>query len=187
VAAAVGKSGMRADEANAGEVTSERAWRHAGAELASRYRQLQGTGSRQMWDVGDWLVAGEEQVFRAMTRVAVRELASRITGYSRHTLAMAASVSRKVDPSIRIDGLTWWHHLAVARLGAAQQSEWLVRAAELEWSVRTLREHLRRASGNGATGSHSAELVQQLVRLRREQIPDALVPRLRDWWERELR
>src|SRR5205807_8955249 len=102
-------------------------WYEAGDQLARGRRQLDSTGSRQMWEIGDWLVAGEDDVFKHLNRRRVRELAAGVTGYARHTLTMAASVARKVEPSRRVDGLTWWHHLAVASLDPDGQTDWLVR------------------------------------------------------------
>src|SRR6266566_9882650 len=91
-------------------------WRAVGEQLARKRGNLGHAGSRQMWDIGDWLRDGEDEVFKQLKRSRVRTMASGITGYSRHTLSMAASLARKMGPSMRIDGLTWWHHLAVARL-----------------------------------------------------------------------
>jgi hypothetical protein len=165
----------------------ERKWRDAGGNLAQLRRQLGATGSRQMWEVGDWLVAGEDEVFTHLTRARVRQLAAAITGYSRHTLSMAASVARKVAPSARVDGLSWWHHLVVAKLDPAAQSQWLVQAAEQEWSVRVLREQLNQTTRTPRRPrSHPKRIVSELVGLKREEIPESVLADLREWCGREL-
>src|SRR5262245_59221539 len=98
-------------------------WRAVGEQLARQRGSLSHAGSRQMWDVGDWLRDGEDEVFKRLNRSRVRAMAAVLTGYSLHTLGMAVSLARKMDPSMRIEGLTWWHHLAVARLDSQAQSQ----------------------------------------------------------------
>ena len=162
-------------------------WRATGKKLAQDRAHVEHVGSKQMWELGDWLVAGEDEVYRHLNRRKVRELAANITGYSRHTLTMAASVSRKVIPSMRIDGLTWWHHLIVAKLSPPQQGEWLTRAAEEGWSAKTLRQHL-----NGTTTSRRRSpdrlksLIMELVQFSRQDIPEPTVAQLQEWWRREI-
>jgi hypothetical protein len=166
--------------------TTEASWREAGGALARQRARIAGMGSRQMWQVGDWLVQGEDEVLRHLSRSHVRTVAT-ITGYSRHTLTMAASVARKVGPRARLDELTWWHHLAVARLDQAEQRRWLERAAEQRWSPRALREELPAGSpGRGRPRHRSGRLVGELVRYRREDIPASDVARLRAWYLREM-
>jgi hypothetical protein len=142
-----------------------------------------------MWAVGDWLLEGEVHILKGKKRSKVRELAAELTGYSTHTLTMAASVARKVDPSMRIDGLSWWHHLAVAQLASEEQARWLVRAAEDDWSVARLREELRDSSPMTARPSMTRRadwLVSQLVRLTRDEIPDGVLTELHRWWQHEI-
>jgi hypothetical protein len=171
------------DQSGGGILTHE-AWRKAGDALARRRWQMATTGSQQMWEVGDWLVTGEDAVFARLKRTKVRELAADISGYSRHTLTMAVSVARKVPPSVRVDGLSWWHHLAVAKLGSTEQAEWLERAAEQEWTVQTLRDHLRPPLA--PRRSRSRRLVGQLTKLTIDDIPEAAIAELRAWVQREL-
>lgn len=160
------------------------AWCQIGVALAQRRAQITGMGSRQMWEVGDWLVTGEDGAYRHLNRLRVRALAAEITGYSRHTLTMAVSVARKVKPTVRVDGLSWWHHLAVAKLPEAEQARWLARAAEEEWSVRRLREELA-TSGDTARRVRPGRLVGELVKLRLSDLPEPARAELRRWWERE--
>jgi|SRR5215472_3428527 len=160
-------------------------WRAMGERLAQQRGTISHMGSRQMWEIGDWLREGEDQVFRQLNRSRVRMMGSAITGYSRHTLNMAVSLARKIGPSMRIEGLTWWHHLAVARLDREAQSEWLTRAAEEGWSIRELRARLSREvpSGRGSSQRHVRSVVSELLRLNREEIPDPLLDQLQRWWE----
>jgi hypothetical protein len=166
---------------------SQESWRSVGRSLADRRSGLRGSASRQMWEVGDWLVAGEDVLFRNLNRTRVRQLAAELTGYSRHTLTMAVSVARKVDASVRVDGLSWWHHLCVADRPANEQMEWLTRAAEEGWSIAMLRAELRRQGGSGrarrASPRRANRVVRDLLTLRREDLPEELLEQLRRWWD----
>ena len=165
---------------------TEDAWRQMGSAIANRRGQLDGMGSRQMWEIGDWLVAGEDDVFKRLNRAGVRELAAGITGYAPHTLSMAASVARRVSRPTRIDGLTWWHHLAVAKLDQEQQSEWLTQAAVQEWSVKRLRSALQQAGKiRRRSPPRPKRLVAELVRLSRAEIPESAMRELDEWWRRQ--
>jgi hypothetical protein len=142
-----------------------------------------------MWAVGDWLLEGEERVLKSKKRLMVREVAAGLTGYSKHTLAMAVSVSRKVKPPVRIDGLSWWHHLVVAHLSANEQATWLTQAAEHEWSVSRFRDELREpGSGRQKRGlDRTADsLVRQLITVTRMEISDDLLTELHRWWQGEI-
>jgi hypothetical protein len=103
---------------------------------------------------------------------------------------MAVTVARKFEPFMRIDGLSWWHHLAVTRLEQSERMTWLTRAAEEEWSVDTLRHQLREDGANhpkprdGKT--RPKRLVAQLIKLNREEIPDELRVELRRWWQQVM-
>jgi hypothetical protein len=174
----------------AGPDTSQATWIATGRQLGVHRKQHQSSGSRLMWDIGDWLLEGEETVLKHEKRPTIRDFASQLTGYSRHTLTMAASVSRRVSPARRIEALSWWHHLVVANLGGDQQSEWLTRAVEYEWTVPRLRQELR-ASMPGIGPERPSprkgdRVVRRLVELKREQISDALLAELGDWWQREM-
>jgi hypothetical protein len=146
-----------------------------------------------MWEVGDWLLAGEDDVFKNLNRSRVRELASEVSGYSRHTLRMAVSVARKVDRSVRVDGLTWWHHLCVADGTSDEQRHWLTMAGEAGWSVPRLRSELGAAQRAEDSARHSrrasrriARVVRDLLALRRDDVPDELLSQLRQWLDAEV-
>jgi hypothetical protein len=166
---------------------TEDSWRDAGGALARQRARLAGMGSRLMWEVGDWLVRGEDEVLRHMSRIHVRRVAADITGYSRHTLTMAASVARKVRPATRLPELTWWHHLVVARLDRAEQARWLERAAGEQWPARALRRELgREMPARGRQRRALGGLVGQLVRYGRADITPAEMVELRAWYVREM-
>jgi hypothetical protein len=167
----------------------EEDWRMTGARLRRERENVDSSGSRQMWNVGDWLVAGEDDVFRRMKKQMIRKWASQITGYSQHTLVMAVSVARKIDATQRVDGLSWWHHLAVARLPAPEQARWLCEAAERGWSIRELRERLARS---GHTSSRRRPrrgelLIKQVVALSPGEVEEDLLVQLTDWLDRQRR
>ncbi len=141
-----------------------------------------------MWHVGDWLVAGEDGVFENLKKSRVRELAAEITGYSRRSLSMAVRVARRYEPSMRITALSWWYHLAAARLDRSQQSDWLARAVEEGWSLAEFRSRLREAGdiSQRERSRDARRVVVQLVRLNRAEIRDELLSQLREWWQREM-
>lgn len=168
----------------------EQDWLRTGRELGKYRQQVNNRRSEQMWVVGDWLCAGEDKVFARRKKASVRALAAELTGYSRHTLAMAVSLARRIPPSMRIDDVTWWHHLVVAKLDPEQRLEWLIRAAEEHWSA----ERMRREVGSSAPAPQSSrrpdrridKAVIDLVGLRRDEIPEPLLVRLRQWWRNEI-
>ena len=54
------------------------------------------------------------------------------------------SISSSVEPSIRMDNLTFAHHQQVAPLEPEEQKEWLCKASENKWSVRELKSELHK-------------------------------------------
>lgn len=170
-------------------VVSAEDWRHTGTQLARSSHQIEATGSRQMWEVGDWLLTGEDIVFKNLKKSKVRQMAAEITGYSLHTLRMAASVARKIKSSMRIDGLSWWHHLSVANLDEKGQAVWLTRAAEEGWSVHELRSRLRAQVPQASRPPRrvrTSRLVLELTQLHRDEIGNELLGKLREWWQKEV-
>ena len=163
------------------------AWEIVGHGLAQLRNQVEASGSRQMWAIGDWLVTGEDVVLRHLKKRRVRQEAARITGYSRHTLSMAASVARKIGPAMRIDELSWWHHLVASRLDREEVRPWLVRAANEGWSTREFRARLQACTaGHARPSTVTARWIARLVTLRRDQIDEELRSQLRSWWDREM-
>ena len=165
---------------------TEGAWREIGERFMHERAHSERNGSRQMWEVGDWLIAGEDVVFARLKRARVRQLAAEITGYSHHTLRMAASVARKVPPAARWPNLSWWHHLVVAKLGEPEQRRWLARTAEAGWAARTLRAELLAAGLVSGTDrrTRSKAVVSQLLTLSREDMSRAMLEDIEAWWQR---
>lgn len=178
----------RIGRSRSGILDSPGAWHEVGRRLARSRGQQEMAGSRQMWAVGDWLVAGENVVFPHLKKSSVRGMAAEISTYSRHTLSMAASVARKFEPSMRIDELTWWHHLVVAGQAPADREMWLRRAVDQGWSPRQLRERITAGGPDLAPvpSRRSRSTIARFLQLRREEIDQDLVAQLRDWWQREM-
>lgn len=106
-------------------------WTQVGARLAK-------VPNSWMWWLGDWFVMGEK------TYGSTYAEAMEITELAYQTLKNAAYVARNVPPSLRRDGLSWYHHFAVAPLNAREQKLWLDRALAEGWSVHALRAELRK-------------------------------------------
>jgi hypothetical protein len=176
------------DVDSAHEPITEASWREQGRALAERRNGLTAGGSWQMWDIGDWTIAGEEQVFMTIKRVSIRKLAAEITGYSRHTINMAVSVARKLPSSTRIEGLAWGHHLLVAKLDPEQRSLWLNRAVRSNWSVATLRRQMCQVGvlTPRARNGTAREAITLLVEMSRSDISAELMEMLASWWRREI-
>jgi len=65
------------------------------------------------------------------------------TGLAPKTLRNYASVTRRVDPTLREPSLGHEHHAAVARLGPHEQKHWLGLAKEHKLTVRRLRKSIQ--------------------------------------------
>lgn len=161
----------------------EGGWREAGRRLSQQRDGLGRRGSRHMWEIGDWLVVGEDQIFRRMKRMKVREVAAGVTGYSMRTLKLAVSVARRIDPEARVESLTWWHHLLVAWLDRPSQVGWLTRAVEERWSAEQLRQQLRVAGliAGPRTRPRAERLIAEVIKLDRGEITDDMAVELTRW------
>lgn len=109
-------------------------WRELGVLIAR-------TADSTAWSMGDWLAYGESR-YAGRYRRAVEDV-----GLSYQTLRNYAWVARRFPLSRRRDGLTFQHHMEVARLATGEQDQWLDRAIENRWSVRVLRQRLKEADG----------------------------------------
>lgn len=102
-------------------------------------------GAIQFW-IGDWLNYGERtygEKYAQAIQVA--------TGLEYQALANHAWVAGKVEPSTRVETLSWSHHRLVAPLEPAEQAAWLNRAETEGLTYRELRKAIqteqRRADG----------------------------------------
>jgi hypothetical protein len=170
------------------EELTEQHWLNLGQRFGRELVGLNYSRSQHMWAVGDWLVQGEDMVFKNRTRAAVRQRAAGLTGYAPRTMAMAASVARRVEPSSRVEGLSWWHHLVVASLERQHHAVWLTRAAENMWTAARLRQELVSAGLTSRRRARPAttRLVTELLKLRRDDLPGEMVGQLAGWWAREF-
>lgn len=107
------------------------AWNEAGRRLGSIGR---GIG----WWIGDWLLYGNRRFGERYAR------ARRITGYDVQTLMNMVYVASRFEPSRRRQGLSFSHHAELAPLDLEAQERWLSQAEAERFSVRCLREELRR-------------------------------------------
>jgi hypothetical protein len=99
-------------------------------------RSLAIAAKRQQFEIGDWLVVGEEK----WQRKAYNEAVTIFTGHNRATLRNLAHVARKVPSSLRnYENLSWNHYAAVARFKPEYQRECLESASKQKWSTRQLR------------------------------------------------
>ena len=87
--------------------------------------------------IGDWVRFGEKKHF---IRSDKYDQAAKETGLKRGTLKVYASVSKNVDPLMRINGLPFQQHQLVASLPAEKQKEMLQRADKEGMTVRQLRD-----------------------------------------------
>lgn len=91
------------------------------------------------WWIGDWLNEGEQR-WGEMYAQAIET-----TGWDYSRLSQAKSVAARVQFSIRIENLTWTHHMRVADLEPDEQRYWLARAEAEHWNTRQLRDAIKHA------------------------------------------
>lgn len=111
-------------------------WQQAGSRISSLVNS-------SAWFLGDWVTYGEAQ-FESRYRQAVD-----MVGLNYQTLRNFAWVARRFPLARRRGNLSFYHHMEVAKLPDAEQDYWLDRAAEETWSVRTLRQQLRKPPDDG--------------------------------------
>src|SRR5678815_5157560 len=118
--------------------------------------------SLQFW-IGDWINYGKSNYGDTYTD-AMEVFGDEAKaegggyGYDQHSLECFASVARKVEPSIRIELLSFGHHQVVASKPPELQSKWLKDALDNDWSVSDLNAHIRASEKNKAVNGTSAML-----------------------------
>jgi len=90
------------------------------------------------WWVGDAINYGDKH-YGEMYAQAASE-----TGISEDTLTTLKYVASRVSPERRIKELTWSHHREVAKFPDDEQSRWLGMALNKTWTVRDLKEAIRK-------------------------------------------
>ena len=94
--------------------------------------------------IGDWLQHGEAHYGEMYSQGASE------TGLPEKTLMIFKYVSSRVAPETRIEDLTWSHHREVAKFPPEEQSKWLQMAHKNGWSVRDLKDALKKAAGKAS-------------------------------------
>ena len=110
-------------------------------DLWSTYGEaLQRVEAAIQWVIGDWLNYGEEKYGEDYAAA----LPDTDRGYE--SLGQCKWVAKAVEPSTRVQELSWSHHREVAKLEPESQKFWLDLAVEYDWSVRELRDAIRDAN-----------------------------------------
>jgi hypothetical protein len=110
-------------------------------ELGKLIKRLEGS---LQWLIGDWVNGCAPRWGKTYLEVI------ETTGYDYHTVKDYAYVAHHVQLSVRTDKLSFGHHKLVAALrlpdgssDVENQSYWLQRAVENQWSIAALRAALR--------------------------------------------
>ena len=106
--------------------------------------RLQQIHDASNWWIGDWLNAGEQR-YGEMYAQAASE-----TNIPEDRLMILKHVALRVDPITRRKELSWSHHREVAKLEKDEQAYWLNEAIKNGWSVRELKEALRKKGRRNA-------------------------------------
>ena len=103
--------------------------------------------------IGAWLNHGEAHYGEMYTQAAEE------TGLPEETLMIFKYVDSRVPEEVRIleDHMNWSHHRMVAKFPPEEQSKWLQMAHQNVWSVRDLKEALKKASGKDGDGQGEGE------------------------------
>ena len=98
--------------------------------------------------IGDWLNHGETHYGETYVQAATA------TGLPEETLMIFKYVASRVDPETRIikDNVTWSHHREIAKFPPDEQARWLKKAHKEGWSVRDLKDALKKAAGKDEDG-----------------------------------
>lgn len=116
-------------------------WVREGEILGGRRKTFIAGFNDLPFQIGDWLVKGEDGGFRVPQ--GLYKVAEQLTGYKNKSLRDFASVSRRVPLSIRYRQLPWAAHQVVASLKTeAHRKEALELAVAKGWKVRDIRKAL---------------------------------------------
>lgn len=113
------------------ENTPFESWIKIGESLKSANKTLQ-------WWIGDWLNFGERKYGEKYTQVL------EAVDYENKTLRDFKWVSGAVKLSVRNDNLSFNHHRLVAKLEEKEQSKWLLKAEQEDWSTREFKTAIKR-------------------------------------------
>jgi hypothetical protein len=96
-------------------------WREYGREVIQQNAVGAWRADRRSWRLGEWLVAGEEE----LKQRKLRREAEETTGYPWGTLKNFLWVAKEFPQSRRRDKLSWSHHREVAKLPKEEQDKFL--------------------------------------------------------------
>jgi hypothetical protein len=122
---------------------SDEVWEEQGRDLARRLES-------SAWEIGDWLVRGEQIDGKPCDPNRYQRAVS-ITRIGYGTLRNRASVARAFDVSRRRDTVSFAHHAVVARKQDADA--WLDKAAKNNWSEKMLRLKVSEVRGKRSSSS----------------------------------
>ncbi len=134
---------MQAQSAAETEATDERysRWVSEGKVLGARRKSLIDGFSELQFQIGYWLIKGEDGGFSRRTQQGLYNAAEKITGYKVGSLRDFVYVARRIPSSLRNDKLPWAAHKAVACLKTESlRKQALDMAVEKGWKVRDLRK-----------------------------------------------
>lgn len=147
-------------------------------------RAVSFVGTAWQWWIGDWVNLGEELFGEEAAQAVEHNTSARyskaeaITGVDHGRMMNIASVCRKIARSRRRSELSFSHHEAVSALEPEEQTEWLSRCIEEEWTREELRQAIRDtknppepedddggAGGDGANRATVSERIEEAARL----------------------
>jgi hypothetical protein len=111
---------------------------------------VQRTHEKTAWWLGDLLayaLPDEDAGYEGVASYA--EVLPHTTYKSIGSLRNIASVSRRVPPEMRVEGLHWRTHRVVASLEPDEQRTWLAEALAEDWTSDELQRRIRRGDEDG--------------------------------------
>ena len=124
---------------------------------------FQAMGIHRQWWLGDWALLGE-QIFGEACFQEVGEELERETGYSYHTVRVAAWVASKFPPSDRVADVSWRHHKEVAAIvNRDRRRQLLQEARDQDWTIARLRREVKRYRDGDACGDPNTKTALRII------------------------
>ena len=115
------------------DVSTYEGWAQQGELFKSRLRDTERTASQLYWEIGHWLIHGENLFPDQWSQMADE------FGFSQATVKNMMWVASKIPPAEINGKVSWFHHQAVASLEKGQRDEVLREAIEDDLSVQDTR------------------------------------------------
>ena len=144
------------------EIVSYDDWAERGIGLRSELRQIEGEASRLYWDIGNWLVYGENAFPDQWSQMADD------FGFSRETVRNMMWVASKIPPEEVKPELSWWHHQAVAALPQGDRAAVLETAIDDALSVKDTR-----LIAKSAKHEHDEEVYADIIQSPGQELKEA--------------